>query len=355
MSRAAFICETPYQIFNALRVIEANGMKDRSDMFISDRFADYEQITERINETGLCRNAAVFRYELPRNDAFVKKNEKYIELLAPVYYQNLFGLKDIRGNYDEAYMSTVTPFIFTFVLANRIKKVFYFEDGTGSYLDMLGYSTFSKVRKAVCSIRGINFFPLKYYVNSVGMVMKKLPTEYIQIPVSHSEEFASKLSYVFTGSMDYQKDMLITQKKILCISMPDEAKAGSIASQKATLDALEKYRKDTVVKLHPRETDTGEYDGYNIARRNTNWEMECLFTDMDDKVIIATFSTAQITPKLLYDKEPYLIFTYPLNGPVSNDIEMMITRLTELYRQPEKVCVVTHPDELKRVLEKAMS
>ena len=95
------------------------------------------------------------------------------------------------------------------------------------------------------------------------------------------------------------------------------------------------YSGDLIVRNHPRETR----------------ELKCDNDINDDKVLIAFCSTAQITPKMLYDKEPYLVFLYRLfDCDWIEDYDRLVEQVRNSYRNKKKVFLPSTLDELVNTL-----
>ena len=84
---------------------------------------------------------------------------------------------------------------------------------------------------------------------------------------------------------------------------------------------------------------------------NNMWEMECAKQITESHILIGCFSTAQFTPKLIFNVEPTIVFTYKLYKNMSVDVEQTVERLREIYTNPEKVVVLDSLSELQKLVE----
>ena len=64
------------------------------------------------------------------------------------------------------------------------------------------------------------------------------------------------------------------------------------------------------------------------------------------------FSTALFTPKMLYNKEPYLIFLYKILGIELFNANKLIRNLKSTYSNPEKIMLVENIEELFEIVSK---
>ena len=85
------------------------------------------------------------------------------------------------------------------------------------------------------------------------------------------------------------------------------------------------------------------YDNNNFP-----WELICSKEINDNTVLIGVFSTAQFSPKELYNIEPYIIFLYKIIKPVGIDIKAideMTALLKNTYRNKTKIIIPNNIDE----------
>ena len=71
----------------------------------------------------------------------------------------------------------------------------------------------------------------------------------------------------------------------------------------------------------------------------------------EDSILISFFSTAAFTPKLLYGKEPYLLFLYKLIREPVFHADQVVDGLRRCYFRPEKIMVPETITELLTLIE----
>ena len=114
------------------------------------------------------------------------------------------------------------------------------------------------------------------------------------------------------------------------------------------------WQTKTIVRPHPREKQR-EYYGLTSDRESTLWELVCANSITDDHVLINFFSTAPLSPKIMYDKEPVVIFAYKLLKPPQQlartaAMEDLVERLRSGYRDPSRVYNVESFEQYDAVL-----
>ena len=84
---------------------------------------------------------------------------------------------------------------------------------------------------------------------------------------------------------------------------------------------------------------------------NNMWELECIQSINDGNVIFAAFSTAQFTPKLLFDKNPYIIFLYKIFDLEVKGADEMIERFAHTYKYKSKIFVPKCMEEIDDIIK----
>ena len=91
------------------------------------------------------------------------------------------------------------------------------------------------------------------------------------------------------------------------------------------------------------------YSGCEIDDGKNMWEMECLNSIRDDHILISCCSTAQLTPKIVGGKEPYIFFLHRFllddESAIKKGLENMIENLTALYSDKSKILIPNSVEE----------
>jgi len=108
-------------------------------------------------------------------------------------------------------------------------------------------------------------------------------------------------------------------------------------------------RKTTVVKMHPRSPYSELYSDMNIMEKSgTIWEIECMNGDFSEKSLVSFFSTACLTPKMMFDCEPEVIFLEQLlHGEFNDDMFVsLVEKFRSIYSDSRRVRVPHSIDDL---------
>jgi hypothetical protein len=98
-----------------------------------------------------------------------------------------------------------------------------------------------------------------------------------------------------------------------------------------------------IVKSHPR--DKYKYFDYEYFKMSSfPFEILCLYNDFSNYTFINNFSSAVFTPKLIFNQEPKLIFTYLLFSDKMNTAwgnrDLIISRFRKMYKDSSKISVL---------------
>lgn len=345
------VSDTPYQVFNAIRLARYNEeLKGaRIDLFIGHQFTDSVKLAERVRQLALFDN--VYDFYPEKN---VRKTQRLAETVFPAYgIRKLMHKKpDEKFNgYDEIFLTLISEMSLCLALYNQKARVFYYDDGIGSYSRrMKPVSIIPRVHQAIYralgrSLKKINVCGL--YLNNPDMYNSDDfdPCEIHKIDPEERCEFAYIRSVFDVGN-----DALYRQYRYIYLTDPDFRDDYEICN------TINRICKDVLIRPHPRHVDRSQYEG-KIDQSPGMWELLALECIGDDHVLISGYSTAQLTPFILFGKEPLLIFTYRLHlsklqGEYLEGIESMIELLKNKYSDKSKIIVVNDYQELKTVMKK---
>lgn len=355
---AAYV-DTPFQVLNILNFVYHNveGSCYNCDLYIYKNFSGYDLMIDTIRNSRLFSN--VIECHLP-----IYKNEGKLEHFKRQLYEFLNPRKCIKkwtsNNYKEEYYDIVlipAPLPFTIALCeiNPKAQVWFYEDGSVNYygdvLNVFG-SRKRKLFKIVFNKGPEKIMPARMYVNNVSMSKTTRGCSVYPLPKleSKEKEFFSLLYDVF-GYVG--NDM---RKKAIFLSQPMEIMGYTkreISLYNSILKELLPYKDKLGVKLHPKEREN-RYFALDLIKTGDFWELLCATEIADDSLLIGVFSTAQLTPKLLFDKEPFLLFTYKLVGPEKNaknkELDKFVDEFKSSYRNPNKVINANSTEEYKNAL-----
>lgn len=358
------ICGTPFQTFNTLNIVYSSKGKS-FDICIFDRFNLAREYTEKIRTLPNI-NKCVFIADYNKDyiagyqlKGFIKNlHSVYVYLHPKKSLKNFFT--DLleweyftsKDRYDLIMAPTPSFFLQCIEKLNQGASLDYYEDGLGSYLGDFNKESASIERKLFSKIFkvGYNVLPVRtLYVYNPSICKSTVAKTIKQLPIV-SISFLNKVGFLFEKS-SYKNTVHYIWFTQITLTGTD----------KDTLKILKEISQDVMIRMHPKDRNIGFYKeyGFDIDDGSNLWEYIIGKTDIENTVLISASSTAMMTPKLLYDKEPYIIFTYKLYGIIDGvitdvdiiKIDYVIRQIRNLYRKKNRVLVPSSIEELRDMIK----
>lgn len=353
--RNAFIVYTKYQMFVTMNLIKTRYLSDINDLFLICDMVDSIDVSE-LNSIGIFTN--IYKINLWGKITRFKKVKVYVSSNELNGYVDLLCGRDNLNQikYDSCFCSVLTN-LFTSIMLTKNKKadIYIFEDGMATYnkfacSKLYNYSWKTLFVRYLLGVGG------KVKIAGVFVFRPDIAIEdeypIYQILISEMKSLYDVMRKIFRCE---ELDQL-EQCKFIYFEQPNETFIDNYLDiEEYITDVLFSFKSQTVMRLHPRDLGRAEFYSEYKCENSGMWELQLANLDVEDKVLIGPFSTAQVTPKILYDQEPYIIFTYQLYhdffGSETSNIEDLIGRIRGIYRNPEKIFVVKSKAELKEILE----
>ncbi len=360
--RICFVCDTPYQILNCINYVyhKKQEQEMETDLYIGRNFADVEGVYVRLKGTGLFEK--IFMYDMPQLKGPRRRLRKLIELRFPRKYISrvIQGNKHVRADYAQVWCTIPTEFSMAMLFLCKSAEMIHFDDGTGSYHGNINDIAISDIRNRVYPILGMDIKrlePKALFVNNTNLCKSKITNNILALPnLKNADE---KLCNMIKDVFMYQGDGYYNKYKLIYLTHPEEVRnENDIKTEAAVIDVFKRYEKDVLIRPHPRKKDVG-IEELNIDKYNDMWEMVCAEQITDEHVLAGMFSTAQFVPKLIFEKEPFLIFTYKLYQEIYSkermkEFETMIADIKLSYSMPQKIMEPQNIDEFKEYVRTIM-
>lgn len=363
---ACYFCTTPYQILGAISLVTER--KEQADLYIVGQFSSFNKIAKRIEQKNIFRKViAIDEYEtlgaIRHSD-----NKIFRRLLMFKYYLKIkdFGdsVLDQNVSYKRMYLTCqafITRLIYFYLLKFHSDVEFiYFDDGVGSYYD----SDLFKIRFSDKILRLLlfgrrslndNFSRILYMPELYNSVDKKSIKNLEKMPKIDMDKMGQDtLNFIF----NFKSKDVIDEKVIIFDTLKEDLYGieGSKLLDNYYKMIYSHFGNDSVIiKSHPRSKDI-QYDELNYYN---NYEIpsEIIYLNMNIEqcILIATSSTAVLTPKFIMDKEPIIIMLYKLMEKchtVDKEQDMFFRRVRQTYRDKDKFNIPEDELELKNILER---
>lgn len=361
--KRAFICYSPFQLFNILNLV-VNSTEENNDLYLVDKCNGSDKLIERLREQQW------FKHIFTVNDDLRKQEDTTIMWYIKLMYYNLMPKRTILRNlhdkkfenkyknYDEIYASVGDHFVACMLKKNPKAKFIMFEDGYGSYSGNIlnskvgwKFMMFSKIfHCGSCVLK-----PNKLLINNVKMC-KSTMTKNIESLPAINKSTLDKIDKIFgNAQINYNGN-----KPIVWLTQPNEGFLERDEISHRIAKILLEQNLNIIVRLHPREKEAQLYKEYEIDKGNIMWELYVATADIENKILISSYSSAVFTPKILFDKEPILIFLFnlyddDLTNKQKNNINQMISDLKNEYVHKERIIVAKDFNSLEKVVLDALN
>ena len=357
--KCAIVCDTAYQLYNAIRIKMIDYKNDSMDLFVVNQFFQAEVLSERVIKEKIFNNVYILPNGNKEGNYYRRDidfyNSKIKEIVLPQrLLQEWTNTKLFFDDYDILFFSLFMRTHIMLRMLNPKAKVYFFDDGTGSYNGAIFPYGFKLHKLSFTLQHGLHKLDLN--VNTIYLNYPEMAT-YKDIKIAKIKDDFSitpLLKAVFDpeniGSEVYKG------KKFVYLTEPNDTNIYNyLDKENKVIDILDCYTCNTVIRPHPRLNKT-EYENTHIIVDTSQLLWEYLIKSMciENIVLISDYSTAQITPKLLFGEEPYLIFLFLIMGYDKSftDLWMLdVQKIKSVYKTPSKIFVPNTIDELRRIID----
>lgn len=344
-----FIVASLYQLFNVINLCESKFGYEESDVLFVDPGNNIERGVDLDYLKSFFHDVHYIKIEN------CTEENKYKFLFKELFSKKIFSVK-INQKYENVFLAGTEMFskMIAFKLREKNGDIYYYEDGIASYYEVMNVETKNK-KDSILKLR-YGARPLeickKLYVyepdcvtnNSnqipVGQLEKIVDSQHFKIDIKRvfsAEKYVLDKPCVFLNAWFNDKEQYNLQRRLL------DKMLSVVGTEKS------------LVKLHPNEIGTiDENDGVNYLAGKASFEVCNFGYDYSNQIFVSIISTACLTPKMIYDQEPYIIYLYKIfekDYPMWEDVDETIKKLISCYKNPEKVFIPESWEEYEQVLE----
>ncbi len=362
--RACYICTTPYQLFNSMIHLNSYGTKsDKADLilfFDSGIRSISMQTEENVRKSGLfCHVYAMDLTEHVKKGLFYKPVKLLHFILSFFHFERLlkkrYKLADVK--YDVIYCGWQMMFVKYMQMLNPGCRLMIIEEGTGTYAYQLEKEiVWEKISAFLLRKKMPGSVPDGIYVHNAHMMHDTGGITVYPLKGLHGKtetEFLKNFNQVFQTC----PDGIYKRKRIIYFTQTFQSKymesdESIYKADRAVIRCLGSYKGQMLVRMHPYHKDTGYMADFD-HEDSSMWELECAESISDSHILISVCSTSLFTPKILYEKEPYLIFTYKMYEGKQIDFPYMdelTGRLSRLYKHKEKILIIQNERQLQEAV-----
>lgn len=350
--RTAAICNTPYQVLNMVNLFFHDNSYGDVDLYLIDRFTTSHKLYGKLKDVSFIKNVY---YIMPNPDIVDTRWSTILKMISPKRYKEHYKIdewKIIQQDYDYLFYGDLEPLGRIIEDANPNVKAYVYDDGWGSYFGNILFDYKSKKVQLVEKIFGVGVSRSNIqglFVNGKNISKSNVSKNIYQLPSMNDPEFAEFAKDVF----DYKDNDSLRNHRFLIMDYPMERIKEYNGYD--LINVLKIYEgNNCLYRIHPCSQSKKDID---IAVDNTYnlWELDCQYSITDDHVLVGYYSTSQFMPKIIADKEPYLILTYklmlcPEGAYRYNGYEQFIRLVQECYRDKSKIFIPDSENELIETL-----
>ena len=368
MRKACFACTTPYQVLGAVSIVLEE--KIDADIYVFGTFSDYLETAKRLEH--LC----IFKNVFPVNcdkTLFLGKKKKGIIVDTQAFFQVAFPDHYVseyldRGIAYETFYSSSRAHVK--ILLQRVlqkrnpqMRIVIYDDGLGSYIEESHVLQTSKKRKRIENLLGWYIFnpdliTIQLYLPQIA----KIPQELSRCPVSQMPRLdwnKTEKRGIIKAIFGISDSVKYTERIILFDNV-----RGSLARRSMFEKIDECYNniisiageENVLFKGHPRSVESPSIQIKTIRERGVSMEVfYSEMSDLDSRILIAYNSTAAYTPKMLFNKEPWVINIHRIVGPpLQGSSEALYQTFLPTYEKKEKMLAPNTMEELRQMLDTAL-
>lgn len=308
----AYIAIVPQHMLYALQMIKQKGIKE-CDLYYFRLTKDADQLAERVREQHIFKNV----YVLPN---LVVEYPITIKQCIYISLKKYEAMSLLRGkHYDTVYYNSdgwlFNSIIYTGLRDKHAKNVFV-ENGLNPYITP--YDTKEWYLRLFIKLNLLTCMDGKYiderYVFEPSLISVPQSGKIHRIEkIDCSDmEMLERVNQIY--GYDSQLDSFESSDFIILEQGPRREPIDMYALWSNVLQIIDPAR--SIVKAHPRQKESAlKQLGLRMFERYTTpWEVLSMNQNMEEKTILAIFSTACVNPKLMFGQEPRVIMLYKLIG-----------------------------------------
>ena len=361
MNKSIAICAaTPFQTLNAIN-LACNHLDEslHTVLFYRNYSKTTDAILQKIREYNLfdevneydlvSKTKGLYYYLNDFQQATMPK--KFIEDRVVQYIH----VSDYNFDYITITSGTELEVALTRVFPNA--KTVAYDDGLGSYVGDIVHDHKLHWMWRALGRRTDQIWPVTMFVNNSSFCESKLSESIQQLkPLTDcDDQYQEMINDIFS----YSQDNPYTNKKIIYLTQPLEEVDKSLSLQvRETERKLDAFSDNCVVRMHPRVKQPGN-TSILIDSTNNFWELICANDITDEHILVGVCSSAQVMPKILFDKEPWIFFTFNQyrfldESVIEKRFLPIANNLRSSYTHKEKVILTTNDEELEQSINKAL-
>lgn len=351
-------CTTPYQLMGAISIVQ--GLKLEADLYLFGMFSGYDRIAERLEKYHVFHRVISVDCAKFKSLSLIKGLWQTINSRRAV--SSFLASETV---YDVFYSSSRAhvKLLLRRELERRNPELCFvtFEDGLGTYSAQSHELNSSRLRRLVNAVLGWDSFkPSKTIMMVTHPELFELPKRLKTVPIKKMPSVVGTESNrrMFLDVFDAHEEDIIKERVIL-FDVTRGIYKNDLGVDTNMLDesyqmVVDKFLYDNVVcKPHPRSIVKTKVAVKEYIK--TGIPVEILYAgmpDLEERILIGTFSTALFTPKMMFDKEPTIVCLHKMVWPSNKKIPPVFEKLCKMYNHKDRIFAPENLNELKTYLSR---
>lgn len=360
--KVLYMCYTEYALLNCMKSVANNVLKkeQKSDVLIFHRTENMKKISSRLKQTSIFDNVYDFKYI---NE--LSTLNKILCVAMPFQIMPQYNMEEKFPDFSDynVLISQCMLFVLIVTQLSNLKEIYLIDEGLSSYT---GRTINSNKRNIYWKIfRKIIFNKRRVVIdgeilNSPQMLSSSCSKVNIY-DLNKSETNESVNIYEIFPYVDHS---LYKKNYTVYLGTPVEGLMGllertcidekkfKVRTERVLKKCFDFFENENIIyRMHPNESKekvTKKFQDSNVLIdevKNT-WELEVQKYIGASNILISFFSTACFTPKLLFDREPVLIFLYRIFDESFYNADETVEKFRDLYRNKNKIIVLNSIEEL---------
>lgn len=356
-----YYCNSPYQLFNVINLNwqrKYNNFENidnyQADLIVLNAFNGASEIVNILKKEDMFENVDISN-RIKNTNKFHRISTFLDFVFSKRYIKKALNKNymDFRNKYDYLEMPKVSPLMLTMWVLNKKAKIQLYEEGFDAYQSGKHMCYEKNAHEWIYSLKNSgkklqdNYESI--YLNRKSLYLGEDTNKVIEIP-DIEDNCINKMTALFSNLLFEDP-----HKHFLWIGQYLVDDVNNITENK-----LKEYKDDVVYIPHPRYKER-QINCFNKIETNNFWELNLTnINDIDNKCFITMHSTAAFSPKILLDKEPYLILTFNMIQNEKNriglvEVSKIVERIKKEYKDKSKIMLPNNEEELRNCIQTYLS
>lgn len=357
----AICVATPFQAMNAINLACNTFEQSDRKVLLYRNFSDLSNdILLGIKKYSIFDK--IYEYDLiSKDNKLVYLFNDFVQAVFPEIFvkwiiKDCITLKEEAFNYITFTSGTELEVALTRIFPKA--KTIAYDDGLGSYVgDIIHDHKLYWIWK-ILGRKTSNIWPDCLYVNNVEFcdsTLTKNKKELLSL-----NKCTNQYKHMICDIFNVSQNTLYSERPIVYLSQPlDEVKRYVNGYEDKIENVLKQFNQYGIYRKHPRDNHITKLN-YKIDSSRCIWELICANQITEENILVSVCSTTQIIPKIMYNKEPWIIFTYKLCGIEEGYIfktrfNPIIQKIKDKYCDKSKILEPKSFKELEKMIYTILS